>query len=356
MWQSKRKVAVDEEAKANAMEEVDVKSAAASGRSRRKVDKKAAEERLRNIFQNLGTSIETLIDASPLGVTTPCKPWSPSTDKKKAVLSNPISLLIAVSETVDALSPGKFFHSVGEAAEGWMGASSLMLMSLREGLANAVRVEEAMGYPAEDVDAPPVMIEVGVDAVVSGEGGESFVDLGADKFGNSSRTANPAKETVLEAKKIKKRVSHFLTRKALPFLDNLTLRANGIVVTSDDCSVECSLDSLVNDDIEVYSPHATPGSISGDIDDFEDCPSVVTEIAMEDELEDAEEEDTEVVVEATKEKEQDAEEKPQELKAASNCTQALASDDDQEYVMTEEPDSDEEEFVDVGAEFDVSPP
>lgn len=333
--------------------EVDTRSTA-SGRSRRKVDKKAAEEQLRKFFKNLGTSIESLIDATPLGVTTPCEPWNPSTDKKKAMLSNPISLLNAVSETVDALSPGKFFHSVGEAAEGWFWASSMMLMSLREGLANAALAEEAMEHPTEEVDAPPVMVEIEVDAVVSSEAGEAFVDLGADKFGNSSRTADPVKESVSEAKKIKKRVSHFLTKKALPFLDSLTLKANGIVVTSDDCSVECSLDSLVNEDIEAYSPSSTPGSISSDMDDFEDCPSVVTEIAMEDELEDAEEEDTEVA-EATEE-EQVAEEEPQEPKAASNCTQDLASNDDQEYVMTEEPDSDEEDFVDVGAELDVSRP
>ena len=87
-----------------------------------------------------------------------------------------------------------------------------------------------------------------------------------------------------------------------------------------------------------------PGCISSDEDDFEDCPSVVTEVAV-DELEDTpagEEEDTEVV-QVTKE-DAAAEEETQESEAA------LVSDEE-EYVMTEEPDSEEEDFVDVRADI-----
>jgi hypothetical protein len=217
-------------------------------------------------------------------------------------------------------------------------ASSKMLMSLREGLANAVLAEEAM-----TVDVP-VMVEPDVDAVVPSEAGcDAFVDLGADRWGNTSRAVNPLKEALSEAKAMKT----VTVNKILAFIDNLTLRANGIVVTSDDCSVECSLTGLV--EFEVCSPSSfVPGSVSCD-DDFEDCPSVVTEIAMDEQLEFTEE-DTEVVtaeVEAPKEDQLPEEE---ELKAA---LEDLVNDED-EYVMTEEPDSDEEDFVDVRAEFDIT--
>mmetsp|Transcript_22679 Transcript_22679/g.49093 ORF Transcript_22679/g.49093 Transcript_22679/m.49093 type:complete len:360 (-) Transcript_22679:506-1585(-) len=354
MWQTKRKVAAM--ASANNAMELDIKSAASSsGRSRRKEGKAAADKQLREFCNKLGSSIESLIDATPLGVPDPCDPWIPSTDKKKAMLSNPISVLNSISETIGALPPVKFFNSMGAGGSSWMSA-------FREGLANAVLAEKALdqnleGEMTDDgVNVPPVMVEVEVDAVVSSEGaGEDFVDLGADQWNNSPRATNPMEEAVSEVKVIRKAVSHFLNKRCLPFLDNLTLRANGIVVTSDDCSVECSLASLVDDYVEAYSPSSVPEIISSDVDDFEDC-SVVTEIAMDEELEDTEDDieviDIEVieVIEVTT-GDQVREEEVQEPKTADNCAQDLTIDD-QEYVMTEEPDSEDEDFVDVRAELD----
>lgn len=334
MWQTKRKVA---DASANNAIKLDI-APAAPGRTRRKSGGERAERQLRKFVNSVGSSIENLIDATPFGVPTP-EPWNASTDKKKAMLSNPISVLNSVSDTIDALCPAKLLGKVEGSA--WMIASSKMLMSLREGLAAAVKAEEAMGkndLEGRTVDVP-VMVEKPVDATISSETGEAFVDIGADQWGNTSRAANPVKEAVLEAKALKK----VTMSKMLALIDNLTLRANGIVVTSDDCSVECSLSSLVDDgEFEACSPYSAPATVYSDEEDFEDCPSVVTEIAMDDL--DNEEDDTEV--DATQEdQDQVQEEEVQEVNVVS---------DEEDFVMTEEPDSDEEDFVDVRAELDIT--
>ena len=356
MWQSKRKVvAVDDE---NAIK-LEVTSASSGRGSKRKnggasKNKKQVDRQLREFFNNVGRGIESLIDKSPLGVPNP-EPWNEMTDKRKAVLSNPVVVLNTVSETIDALSPGKILTRMESSS--WMVASTKMLVSLREGLAAAVKAEEAMhsnvGRAASD--DVPVMVEIDVDATVSSgaeEGQETdapFVDLGADRWGNSTRSSNPAKEALVEAKKIKK-VS---MKKILALIDNLTLRANGIVVTSDDCSVECSLSSLVDDaEYEAcLSPYTASGTVSDEEEiDFEECPSVVTELAEEDDLED-DEEQTETVPEETTNEEAVAPsvqveetEVKQEFNKELNCTQDLTSDEEEDFVMAEEPESDEEDW------------
>lgn len=339
MWQTKRKVS---DASVNNAMEIDPSTS--SGPRRKNSGDKRADLQLREFFNNVGASIENIIDATPFGVSSP-EPWSPSTDKKKAMLSNPISVLNTVSETIDA-SPAKFLGGARQRA--WMMAPSKMLISLREALAKAVLAEEAFGGDNLDDKITVVMVEPEADAVVPSEAGcEAFVDLGADQWGNTSRAVNPMKEAVSEAKAMKK----VTMNKILAFLDNLTLRANGIVVTSDDISVECSLFSLVEDGIEACSSSSpVPGSVPCDEDDFEECLSVVTEIAM-DELTDTEDDTEGVTVEVVAPKEgQLSEEDDQDLKAA---LKDLVNDED-DYVMTEEPDSDEEDFVDVLAEFDIT--
>jgi hypothetical protein len=95
----------------------------------------------------------------------------------------------------------------------------------------------------------------------------------------------------------------------------LTLRANGIVVTPDDCSVECSLASLISMDEEDFDAMPSPGSIFTESDDSEF----------------GEEEDVQ-------EREAILEEK----------------DDEEEYVNLSQDltDSDDEDFVDVCAEIE----
>ena len=300
--------------------ESEIKSAAPC-RSRRS-ERIGADEHLRKFFSNLASNIEALIDATPFGVTTPCEPWSPSTDKKKALLSNPISVVGMVGEVIDAFSPAKLFISLG--------AGRMMLMSLRDALANAVLAEEAMGKEGRD-DGSIVMVEPEVDVTVPSEGaGESFVDLGADQNDNSPKS-----------KGIKKNFSNFLIKRAVNIIDALTLRVNGIIITSDDCSVECSLDSLIDgDEYEKFSLSFASDDIWNGANDFEECPSVVTEAAEEDELkeEDTEGENAEDGDDITKD----------EQVQDSKC-----DDDDGEYVIANaQPAVNEEDFVDVHAEFD----
>ena len=325
MWRSKRNVAG-----AGASGAGGVKSAVSSGRSRRMsctgdgaVCKHQADGRLRKLFGKIGSSIESLIDATPLGVPTPCEPWSPLTDKKKALLSNPISVLKVVTEIMSEYSPSKFIKLLGAAVGGataqWLHSSALMLMGLREGLANAVLGEN-------NISDPPVIVE-SEDVTVPGEGaGGAFVDLRTD---NSTQKDGP------EARGMSKGLSSFLTNRVIPFLDSLTLRAHGIVVTSDDCSVECSLTSLIDEhEYRICSPSSVPESISSDKDDFEDCPSVVTEIAISDELDDDEATDLN--------------------DALNNSNQDLAAGYrvDEEYVINNVSEIvDDEDFIDVCAEL-----
>ena len=358
MWQGKRKGKVADESTATTAMKLEIKSAASAGRSRRKASpskKNAADKQLRKFFNTIGKNMEAFIDASPLGVPDP-EPWDERTDKKKALLNNPaISILHTVSETIDNLSPTRMFNSLGAKSAGCMWGMTLMLMSLREGLANACIVEEKMeggGGGEDNVDSPAVLVEVEVDVKVDSEGeaGEAYVDLGADRWGNSPRTSNTVKETVSEVRMLKKAISHFLRERALPFIDNLTLRANGIVVTSDDCSVECSLASLIDeqDDFEACSPTPSIYTESGteseedDDDDFEECPSVVTDIGVEEQLQDDDEEGI-----------KEEREGPVEIIKTEDQVVSSQEEDEEYVIMVEEPDSDEEDFIDVRAEFDM---
>ena len=306
MWQNKRKVGIAEQPTAM---ELEMKSV---GRTQ---GKEEDDINFNKFFDSLGASVEAFIDASPLGVSTPVEPWNPSTDKKKAYLSNPMTVLNSVSERIDAVSPKRLFNRVGSSSSlssaGNMWGMTLMLMSLREGLYNATALSGEKNT-VEDVDSPPVIINKEVDVNVSSEGnGEEYVDVGADRWGNTARPVNAVKETVSEVKVLKKAISHFITKTALPFLDNITLRANGIVVTSDDCSVECSIESLVDDTSYLDSPgslYTTDVSISD-----EDCP-IITEGPQDEIEEDIEEkttnkeEDQEVVeVEVVKDEDSDDE-------------------------------------------------
>jgi hypothetical protein len=235
------------------------------------------EGKLQNFFRKIGSSIESFIDATPLGVPSPCEPWSPLTDRKKALLSNPISVLKVITETMSAYSPTKFISSlgavIGEATAQWVQSSAMMLMGLREGLAHAVLGEDENG-----ISDSPVIVE-SEDVTVRGEVAcGNIFDISRVK---SSKKGGP--ET--RRGRMVKGLSNFVTNRVIPFIDGLTLLAHGIVVTSDDCSVECSLASLIDvHEFRIGSPSPVPDSISSDKDDFEDCPSVLTEIAV-DELE-----------------------------------------------------------------------
>ena len=331
MWQNKRKVGIDD-GEPTAME-LEMKSV---GRTTKGEDINFNKF----FFDSLGASVEAFIDASPLGVSTPVEPWNPSTDKKKAYLSNPMSVLNSVSERIDAsVSPKRLFNRVGSSSSsssssaGNMWGMTLMLMSLREGLSNATALSGEKNT-VEDVDSPPVIINKEVDVKVSSDAGEEYVDVGADRWGNTARPVNAIKETVSEVKVLKKAISNFITKKALPFLDNITLRANGIVVTSDDCSVECSIASLVDDKSYLDSPDS-PGSLyTTDVSiSDEDCPSIITEGPQDEIEEDMEEKKT------TKDEDQEV----VEIEVVKDV------DSDDEYVITSQ-----EELEDIDdTDFEV---
>lgn len=288
---------------------------------------------LRQLFIKLGASVESLIDATPFGVSTP-EPWSPATDAKKALLSNPMSVLnTTASKTINALPPAVFFGGATEDGASWTLAPSKLLASIREGLANVAALEEALvSAPVagqEPVDV--VMVEPAVEAGVPGDAGcDAFVDLGADRWGNTARVANPIMEAVLEAKEIQSKI--------MALIGTFQLRAKGIIVTSDDCSVDCSIFSLPENPLQAWSPDSSspsssvPGSVPCDEDDFEDFPSVVTETPTDDWCitEDAKAVPTEVVT--TKEDQQLP--KVDDDQKVNAAFEALADDED-DWIMTD---------------------
>jgi hypothetical protein len=204
----------------------------------------------------------------------------------------------------------------------------MMLMGLRDVFAHAILRENVVAD--NGISDPPVIVE-SEDVTVPGEGTSgTFVDLS---------TAESAKMDIPEARGRSMTLSNSLTKRVIPFIDSLTLLAHGLVITPDDCSVECSLASSMDEnDLRLCSPSSVPESISSDKDDFEDCPSVVTEIAMLDELEDDDDEEEEKI-------------------ANMNAGNQYLSDgdrDDQEYVITDAHDAfDDEDFVEVRAELVV---
>jgi len=324
-----------------------------------------ASRQISTFFTTLGSQVESFIDASPFGVEDP-DPWTPESNPTFAALSDPITALTALSDPITALNeiceglPGvkgaaQIIDSEG-AEDGrfaaWLSASQTLLMNVRKGLENAVEAEKKLKFD----DEKPVMVDVAdADTLVPKQGGaDAFVDLGADKWGNSTRVSHPWDESVAEVKIIQKQVtkavSNFTLNKFLPFVDNLTLRINGIIVTSDDCSVECSVASLV----DTVSDGECPSIITG-----QDSPSLITDIALE-EFEDAVE-TTKISAEVVQvvtvtpeginiEIDRSKEDNTEDSVTTSN------GDDDEEFVMAEdEMESDDEDFVDILEEdFDVT--
>ena len=307
-----------------------------------------ASRQVSNFFASLGCHVESLIDASPFGVEDP-EPWTPETNPTFAALSDPITVLNEICEGLPGVSgAAQIFDSEDYAEDGgpfaaWASASQTLLMNVRQGLENAVEAEKKLNF----YDDKPVMVDVvDADTIVPKQGGvDAFVDLGADKWGNSTRSSHPLDESVAEAKLIKKKVkkamSNFTLNKFLPFIDNLTLRANGIVITSEDCSVECSVASLVDTDAEC------PSIIT------EQDSSVVTEISLE-EFEDAVDTATKLTV---PEVEQVVTTTPEGIKIeidhsreenAEDSDATSIEDDEEDFVMAED-----EMHMDAEEEFDI---
>ena len=97
-------------------------------------------------------------------------------------------------------------------------------------------------------------------------------------------------------------------------------REEHILVTSDDASVERSVASFAD--------------LNTDDDSYEQCPSVVTECDVENA---AEREMKGIEVHATVE--------PREV-----SDDDMMTDDEHDYVLAEEPESEEEDFIDLGAD------
>ena len=272
--------------------------------NRRAKKKNHSLKKVQKLFDNLGSQLESLIDSSILGVPDP-QPWSPQTDKKAAALCKP------VQSTVDFMN--QIYHSMDKIVAlpsiecgatpfaAFVLASQKVLLRVREGLANAIREEEAV------VAAP-----AGEDLDLTEEGG--FVDLG--KREEEGAKSNSAKKVVVD----------FAKNTVLPLLDNLAVQISSpdgedIIVTSDDCSVASYAELSDNE--------------------FEDCPSVFTECPpIGDDAEAITKEDI-----------------PQVIKEDLNVTQDVTlDDDDDEYVIADQPpsDSDDEDFVDVRADFDIA--
>ncbi len=314
-----------------------------------------ASRQVSTFFATLGRQVELLIDASPFGVEDP-DPWTPETNPTFAALSDPITALNEICEGLPGVNGAVHIFDSEGAEDGpfaaWLSASQTLLMNVRRGLENAVEAEKKLNFDEDTA----VMVDVAdADTIVPKQGGaDAFVDLGADKWGNSTRVSHPWDESVAEAKviqkQVKKAVSNFTLNKFLPFVDNLTLRANGIIITSDDCSVECSVASLVDtvSDGECLS-----------IITAQDCPSVVTEIALE-EFEDAVETtkiaaEVEQVATATPEGIKIEIDRSKEENTEDSDTTSI-DDDDEEFVMAEdEMEIDDEDFVDIlDEDFDVT--
>ena len=339
---------------------------------------RTAGHQVTSFFTSLGENLESLIDKTPFGIPDEdLQPWDPETDKTLAALNDPIATLSqGVTEICESL-PGvnataQSFDSERAAAsviDMWASASQSLLMSVRRGLENAVEAEKKMnlvdgGASADDVTDDADTSTATTTALKQGEV-DAFVDLGADNWGNSSRPSNPWNESVSEAKVIKKQVkkavSDFTMNKFLPFVDNLTLRANGIIVTSDDCSVECSVASLVDT--------VSDGECPSIITEHDYSPSVVTEAEVSlllDEIKDAVE-TTNDIVNKKAEDQDDLLLAPKEIEIkidSTNKTENLeeenvvTDDENEDFVIAEEDSEFEEEdddYVDLlDEDFDVT--
>lgn len=297
-----------------------------------------ASRQVSTFFATLGSQVESLIDASPFGVEDP-EPWTPETNPTFAVLCDPLSALneIRVGLPGAGVDGARQIFDTKRDGDGliatWSLASQTMLMNLRKGLENAVEAEKKLDFD--------VMVDVADD---DRSGADAFVDLGADKWGNSTRLSYPWNESVAEAKVIKKNVktavSNFTLNKFLPFVDNLTLRANGIIVTSDDCSVECSIASLVDTISEGECPSLITEleDLTGECgDDDVDTAKTVPEV---DQVEITSLEGIKIEIDHSK----------------SEGVEDSDSIEDEDFVMAKDEmgSCDEEDFVDVLEDFDVT--
>lgn len=337
-----------------------------------------AGHQVSSFFTSLGENLESLIDKTPFGIPDEdLQPWDPETDKTLAALNDPIATLsqgvTEICESLPGMNATAQSFDLERAATAvidmWASASQSLLMSVRRGLENAVEAEKKMnlvdGASADDVTDDADTTAATTTAPKQGGEVDAFVDLGSDNWGNSSRPSNPWNESVSEAKVIKKQVkkavSDFTMNKFLPFVDNLTLRANGIIVTSDDCSVECSVASLVDT--------VSDGECPSIITEHDYCPSVVTEQEVSlllDEIKDAVETPTDVVVNKKEEDQDDLLLAPKEIEIKINSADktenleenVVTDDESEDFVIAEEDSEFEEEdddFVDLlDEDFDVT--
>jgi hypothetical protein len=309
-----------------------------------------ARRQVSKFFATLGSQVEALIDASPLGVDDP-EPWTPETNPQFAALSNPITALNEICDGLPGVNGAKqIFDSEGteDRLAAWASASQTLLTNVRKGLEKAVEAEKKLDFYRDD---KAVMVDVAdADAVVPKQGGfDAFVDLGADKWGNSTRRSQPWEESVAEVKVIKKQVkkavSNFTMNKFLPFVDNLTLRINGIVITSDDCSVECSVASLVDTDCpSIISEHE--GSTEIALEEFEDAVDTMKTVT----------DDVEQVVAAALEGTKIEIDHSKEEKTEEDDNTDNTSTEDEDFVMAEDEMaiSDDEDFDLLDDDFDVT--
>ncbi len=291
--------------------------------------KESKHNPMRKLIDDIGTQIESIIDSSFLGVPNP-QPWSPLTDKRAAALSKPVETTVefleGICRNMERLA-GLGCRKLGGLDDGSGSGSSpfaaLVLISqkvlfkVREGLANAIKEEE------EDPESK--------DLDLTEEGG--FVTVPNEK--ELLERSSTEKEAEFSTKTAKKAVADFAKNRVLPLidqgLDNLAEQISPsdgdcMVVTPDDCSVECSVAS--------YVELSDGGRL-----EYEECPSVVTECASVESVTDVVDNDAEILMQV--------ENVPQDIENGLDEDESLGDDD--EYVITEEPpsESDDEGFVDL---------
>mmetsp|Transcript_8784 Transcript_8784/g.18632 ORF Transcript_8784/g.18632 Transcript_8784/m.18632 type:complete len:344 (-) Transcript_8784:306-1337(-) len=286
---------------------------------------------MRKLIDDIGTQIESIIDSSFLGVPNP-QPWSPLTDKRAAALSKPVETTVefleGICRNMERLA-GLGCRRLGGLEDGSGSGSSpfaalvlisqKVLFSVREGLANAIKEEDAAA--SKDLD-------------LTEEGG--FVRVPNEQEEELERSS-PEQESECPTNTAKKAVVNFAKNTVLPLidhsLDNLAEQiasphGDSIVVTPDDCSVECSVASYV----ELSDAEGL---------EYEECPSVVTECASIESAADVV--GIEVDVQLCRDN------VPQDIEKGHDVAQDESLDDGDEYVIAEDPSSgsDDDGFVDL---------
>lgn len=286
---------------------------------------------MRKLIDDIGTQIESIIDSSFLGVPDP-QPWSPLTDKRAAALSKPVETTVEFLEDIcrnmERLA-GLGCRRLGGLEDGSGSGSSpfaalvlisrKVLFSVREGLANAIKEEDAAA--SKDLD-------------LTEEGG--FVRVPNDEQ-KLERSSPEQEEIECPNSTAKKAFVDFAKKRVLPLidqgLDNLAEQissphGDSIVVTHDDCSVESSVASYV----ELSDAEGL---------EYEECPSVVTECASVESAADVVNIEADVLMHG--------ENVPQDIEKGHDFAQDESLDDVDEYVITDDPhsESDDEGFVDL---------